>query len=125
MTVGIIFGFLMRFYTERQTEAQLIWDANTLFDTLKNENFNDKSTGLTARQALRKKLAGGLVGMESNFAVVSRDLRVLYPGNEDARKFKEQVLPKISRTLEAKPRKPSFMRIRVDNTEHLLVILPP
>ncbi|MCX8131032.1 MAG: HAMP domain-containing histidine kinase [Clostridia bacterium] len=124
--VGLVFAFLAQFYTENQSKKQLIKDANTIFDSLKNEIASGKNKpGINARQELRKKAFSEAGMLESNFALVSKDLKILYPKNEDAQKFKEQVLPRIMDKFNSSAKKTVSMKVRINNIEHLLVILPP
>jgi signal transduction histidine kinase len=49
----------------------------------------------------------------------------LYPKNEEAEQFKQYILPKIKEKLDLKTKKTVSMKIQINKTEYLLVILPP
>ena len=121
--VGVLFGFLAKFYSEMQSRKQLINDANAIYDIILSEDKNSDLSDAQAKLDIQKKVFSQVGRMDSDFALVSKDSKVLYPKNEEAEKFKRQLLPQISKQLNAKADK--FMRIQVDGIEYLLVILPP
>jgi signal transduction histidine kinase len=124
--VGFVFSFLAKIYTEKQSKNQLVRDANAIFDIIINEELtNNDITSIKARQSIRKKVISQIGSIESNFALVSKDLKILYPKNEEAEQFKQYILPKIKEKLDLKTKKTVSMKIQINKTEYLLVILPP
>ncbi|MCX7922055.1 MAG: HAMP domain-containing histidine kinase [Clostridia bacterium] len=126
IVVGVVFGLLARFYAERQAMQGLTKDANAIFDIIINEEASNKDiSSAAAKQAIRKKVLNQIGRMESNFTLISKDLKILYPRNEEAATFKQQILPMIQDKLNPKIKKTVSMKIKIDNLQYILVVLPP
>ncbi|MDP4183429.1 MAG: hypothetical protein Q8942_20355, partial [Bacillota bacterium] len=101
--VGLIFSFLAKFYTERQAKNQLIKDASSIYNVITNTQLDGNIiSDANIRQAIRQNIIPEISSLESNFTIISRDLRIIYPRNEEANIFKTQIMPKIQSKLNLK-----------------------
>ncbi|WP_207642341.1 sensor histidine kinase [Pseudobacteroides cellulosolvens] len=125
LIVGLLFSFLARFYTERQAKNQLIRDATSIYNVIATEQFSGKIlSDSKVRQAIRQNILPELRNLESNFTLISRDYKIIYPRDEEAEIFKNLVLPKIQYKLNPKTKKTIVMKLKINNTENFLAILP-
>lgn len=125
LIVGLLFSFLARFYTERQAKNQLIIDAKSIFNVIATEQFDGKIlSDSKVRQAIRESVLPEIKNLESNFTLISRDYKIIYPKDEEAEIFKNQILPKIQSNLNPKAKKTIVMKLNINNTENFLAILP-
>lgn len=123
--VGIVFGLLARFYTERQTRLQLIRDAGKISDVVAEEIAEGKDvTSPAVRQEIRRRVFGLVGSLESNFVLVSKNLKVLYPKSEEAEQFRLQILPAVSDRLSSGTKRTFTARLRTEGEEYILAALP-
>lgn len=125
LVVGIVFSLLARYYTERQTRVQLTKDAIKISDIVAEETALGKDvTSVEVRQEIRRKVFELVGTMESNFVLVSKNFKILYPKTEEAVQFREQILPKIKNKLVTATKKTVTTRVHTDNEEYILVVFP-
>ncbi|HEX9060102.1 MAG TPA: HAMP domain-containing sensor histidine kinase [Clostridia bacterium] len=124
--VGIVFGLLAQYYAEKQSRDQLVKDANAILDVLiKDKSKNEDITSPPSKQAVRKSVFGQVGNMESNFYLVSKELKIMYPRTDKVEQFKKRVLPQISEKLNPKTLESATMKIKIADQENIVAIIPP
>lgn len=125
LIVGIVFSFLARFYTEKQSKDQLINDALSIYKAIENvQSGNKVLSDAKARQAIRQSILPELKNLEGNFTLISTDFKITYPREEAAEVFENEILPKIKSKLSLKTKETIVMKLNINNTENFLAILP-
>lgn len=125
LVVGVVFSLLARYYTERQTKAQLLRDAAVISEMVEKEASTNKNIAKAAESLLLRKKVFSLAGtMDSSLALVSRDLKILYPKTGEDEQFRRQILPKIKDKLVG-TKIPVSIKVNLESQEYLLAIFPP
>jgi len=125
LIVGIVFSLLGKFYTEKQVKDQLVEDAFSIYNAIKNEKSGDKIlSNAKARKLIRQDFLPELKNLESNFTLISTDYKITYPKGEEAEVFKNEILPEIKSKLNIKTKKTLVTKLKINNTENFIAILP-
>jgi two-component system, OmpR family, sensor histidine kinase CssS len=124
--IGLLFGILVKYYLEWRAENTLVNDAYAIQEAYRKETIAQPNTAdPKVRQNLRNRLIRDLGNLESDFALITSDLTVLYPRAEEAAKFKTDILPAIKNKLN-NGNKPIKVKIQLNNNmEYMAVLLPP
>ena len=123
--VGAIFSLSVKRYMENQARTSLMKDAASIADFLKKDAADDEASENRIKQLLKDRIAlrKGMNTVESNWAVVSREQKVLFPKNkEEAEAFTTKIQPLIKDKMGRKMN--DRAEFELEGAEYMAVILP-
>ncbi len=123
--VGTVFSLSAKRFMERQALSNLVKDARSIAEIFSR----DADDGITVERNIRQfikervKTRQELGAIESQWAVVGKEMRVLYPAaGEEAQKIRNDVVPQLAGNFGRE--RPGSARLQLDGNEYMAAILP-
>ncbi|MCX7841694.1 MAG: HAMP domain-containing histidine kinase, partial [Clostridia bacterium] len=123
--VAAIFNITAKGFLEAQARKGLLKDAHSISELIEGDINHNEFTEKKIRQLIKDRIAlrTSLATIESKYAIVGREGKVLLPrNNQEAEYFKAKILPLIGHKLVNA--KQSSIKFTLDKTVYMAVLMP-